>query len=258
MKVSLNPRKSVEENAAEYFERSKKAKRKIEGAKKALEETRKKLSRIDELIKKEQEIQDRPERKKEWYEKFRWFYTSDDMLFIAGRDATTNEIIVKKHTEKNDLVFHSEMAGSPFGALKTEGRIPGEKAVRECSQFIACYSKAWKGGSTITDVFYVNPDQVTKEAPSGEYIGKGSFMIYGKKNIVTAELKLFIGKTNDGKIMPGPESAVKKHCKEYIQIRQGDEKTSSLAKKLRAILNSDDLDDIIKVIPVGSALMQKR
>jgi len=43
---------------------------------------------------------------KEWYEKFRWFISSDDFLILGGRDATSNEIVIKKHTEKNDLVFH--------------------------------------------------------------------------------------------------------------------------------------------------------
>ena len=254
MKLTLNPRKSLEENAGIYFDKSKKAKKKIEGAKKALEESRKKLTKIDELIKEEEQREEKVMRKKEWYEKFRWFYTSDDMLFIAGRDATTNEIIIKKHTDKDDLVFHSEMAGSPFGALKTEGKKPTKKTIEECAQFIACYSKAWKTTATIADIFYVSPDQVTKEAPSGEYISKGSFMIYGKKNIVSVDLKLFIGKITDGKIMSGPESAVTKYCKTHIRLIQGDEKTSAIAKKIRAILDADDLDDIIKVIPVGSKL----
>ena len=42
------------------------------------------------------------ERKKsrEWFEKFHWFYTSEGFLCIGGRDSTSNEIIIKKHTDK--------------------------------------------------------------------------------------------------------------------------------------------------------------
>ena len=29
---------------------------------------------------------------KEWYEKFRWFYSSEGFLCIGGRDSTTNDI----------------------------------------------------------------------------------------------------------------------------------------------------------------------
>jgi len=45
---------------------------------------------------------------------------------------------------------------------------------------------------------------VSKKAPSGEYISKGSFMVYGKKNIIKTELKLGIG-FKGGAILPGPE-----------------------------------------------------
>lgn len=249
MRITLYYKKSLEENASMYFEKAKKAKKKIEGAKKALEQSKKKLTEIKEII--IEKKKKKPKRKQEWYEKFRWFITSEELLCIAGRDATSNEIVIKKHTDKQDLVFHSDIAGSPFGVLKGK---PTEKSLNEASQFIASYSRAWKTGITITDVFYVKPDQVTKEVPSGEYISKGSFMIYGKKSYLRPELKLFIGKMKDGKIMSGPEEAVKKHCDKYVEVIQGNEKTSSIAKKIKSILDADDLDELIRVIPPGSKL----
>ena len=251
MRLTLYIKKSVQENAAIYFEQSKIAKKKLVGAKKALEFTKLRLEKFDEPRKKQQI---KIKRKLEWFEKFRWFYTSENLLFIAGRDATTNEVIIKKHMGKNDLVFHSDFAGSPFGVLK-EGNTSSEISLKECAGFIGSYSKAWKTSVTIADVFYVLPDQVTKEAPSGEYISKGSFMIYGKKNILEAELKLFIGKMIDGKVMSGPLSAVKRLCEKYVQIIQGDEKTSETAKKIKQKIEADDLDDVLKVIPVGSKLI---
>ena len=45
-------------------------------------------------------------RKKLWYERFRWFITSDGLLAIGGKDATSNDILIKRHTEENDLIFH--------------------------------------------------------------------------------------------------------------------------------------------------------
>lgn len=258
MKITLDLTKSVEENAAVYFEQAKKAKKKRIGAKEALEETKKKLAKIEDLIKKEELIEKekaKPKRKKTWYEKFRWFYTSEGFLVIVGRDATTNEIIIKKHTDKDDIVFHSELPSSPFGVIKTEGKKPGKESIEETAQFVGVYSKAWKSGRTVADIFYVKPEQVTKEAPSGEFIGKGSFMIYGKKTILAVVLKLFIGKMDDGKIMSGSLNAVKKHCKEFVEIIQGRDKTSQIAKQIKAKLQSSDLDDIIKVIPVGSKLV---
>jgi predicted ribosome quality control (RQC) complex YloA/Tae2 family protein len=257
MKISLDLTKSVEKNAEVYYKKAKKSKKKLDGAEKALLFSKDKLIKIEKgMVKQEKKIQQqrKPKRKKVWFEKFRWFYTSEGFHVIAGRDATTNEIIIKKHTDKEDIVFHSELPGSPFAVIKTEGKKPGKISLEEVAQFTACYSKAWKSGRGLADIFYVTPDQVTKTTKSGEYIGKGSFMVYGKKEFITPELKLFIGKMDNGMVMSGPETAVKEHCKKYLEIIQGKEKTSAIAKKIKAKLDIDDLDDIIKVIPVGSKL----
>ena len=127
MRVSLDFTKSVEENAASYFEKAKKAKKKIDGAGKALEISQHKMNKLllkrdDEKIA-EQDAEEKEklkvDRKKEWYEKFRWFYSSEEFLVIGGRDATTNEIIIKKNTDADDVVFHTDMAGSPFFVVKS-------------------------------------------------------------------------------------------------------------------------------------------
>ncbi len=256
MRIKLNLEKSLEENASDYFEKAKKARQKAQRAEEARENTKKRLENLEKEIKriKDREVKRKKPRKKEWFEKFRWFLTSDDMLVVGGRDATSNEIVVKKHTDKHDLVFHTELPGSPFMILKTEGNKPSEQSIKETAIFTADYSKAWKAGRTTADIFYVNPDQVTKEAPSGEHIGKGSFMIYGKKTILHPVLELFIGKMDDEKIMTGPKSAVEKHCKKFIEIIPGREKTSAVAKKVRKLLDADDLDELIRKIPPGSQL----
>jgi predicted ribosome quality control (RQC) complex YloA/Tae2 family protein len=253
MKITLEISKSPEQNASEYFSKAKIIKKKLEGARTALAESERKLQNLEVEESKKQERAKKQVRKHEWYEKFRWLLTSDNLLLIAGRDATTNELIIKKHTDKEDILFHTEMAGSPFGVLKT-GSTASDLSKKEAAEFIAAYSKAWKIGRTVMDVFYVNPDQVTKEAPSGEYITKGSFMIYGKKTILTVDIELFIGRMADGRIMAGPRSAVEKHCKNFVQVVQGKDKISSVAKKIRKKLDADDLDEIVRLIPQGSAI----
>jgi len=52
-KLVLDLRKSVDENASDYFEKAKKIKRKIEGAEKALNENLKKLDELN--VKKERD-----------------------------------------------------------------------------------------------------------------------------------------------------------------------------------------------------------
>lgn len=261
MKILLHVDKSVEENAAIYFDKSKKLRKKLEGAKKALQEHKKKLAQLekkrDKELEKKQEEQRLRSRKKEWYEKFRWFFTSEDFLVLGGRDATSNEIVIKKHTEKGDFVFHTDMAGSPFFVLKAEGKKPGKKSINEVADATCTFSKAWKNGLSTTPVFYVNPDQVSKKAKAGEYLQKGAFMIYGETTYVDNEANLAVGITKEGAIMAGPLSAIKKHCVKSVPLSQGDEKTSNIAKKLQRKLEGGTLDEIIRVLPAGGCKVRK-
>ena len=59
---------------------------------------------------------------KQWYEKFRWFTTSDGFLVVAGKDTVSNEVLIKKYTKQEDVVFHAEITGSPFVVIKAEGK----------------------------------------------------------------------------------------------------------------------------------------
>jgi predicted ribosome quality control (RQC) complex YloA/Tae2 family protein len=118
---SLNLRKSVQDNANKYYLRSKKAEKKLRGAEKKIEETKAKIEEAKENVAETNKSQ-KPlskRRKREWYEKFRWFYSSDGLLVLGGRDATTNEILIKKHMEPGDIVFHAEIVGAPKKAHGT-------------------------------------------------------------------------------------------------------------------------------------------
>ena len=71
MEIELELNKSLEENAGTYFDLAKKAKRKLEGAKKALVESKRKLGLLqkEESSFMEKEIQklEKKEKKREWY-----------------------------------------------------------------------------------------------------------------------------------------------------------------------------------------------
>jgi predicted ribosome quality control (RQC) complex YloA/Tae2 family protein len=259
MEIEFDLKKSVDENAGTYFNLAKKAKKKLEGANKAIKDSQKKLGQLqkqeDKFWQEEEKKQEKKERKKEWYEKFHWFTSSEDFLCIGGKDATSNEIIVKKHMDKEDLVFHTEMAGSPFFIIKN-GQEAKEITIEETAQAVAVYSKAWKLGHTSADVFYVKPEQVTKEAQSGEYMSKGSFMVRGKTTYLHPKVNYAIGLLND-EIIGGPITAIKKKTANFVIVIPGREKKSSSAKKIRSRLKGGDLDDIIKFLPAGGAEVKK-
>ena len=257
----LDLTKNIDENAAVYFEKAKKIKKKIEGAEKALRENLKKLSELEgkkeKIILEKSKQEKLKERKQEWYEKFRWFISSEGFLVIGGRDATSNEIVVKKHTEPDDLVFHTDMAGSPFFVVKSDGREIGEKTKEETADATCTFSRAWKLGLQTSSVFYVKPEHVSKKTKAGEYMGKGAFMIYGKTNYISNKVNLAVGVTDNQQIMAAPLEAVKANCKKYIVLEQGNEKASAVAKYIKHKINGS-IDEIIRALPSGGVKIKKQ
>ena len=261
MRLVLDLIKNIDENAAAYFEKAKKVKKKIEGAEEALNQSLKRLRELE--LKEEKAILEKSsaaklkERKQEWYEKFRWFISSEGFLVIGGRDATSNEIVVKKHAQPNDLIFHTDMAGSPFFVVKGDGKPVGEKTKEEAADATVTFSKAWKLGMQTSPVFYVNPEQASKKTKAGEYMGKGAFMIYGKTNYINNKLNLAVGTTKQGQVMAGPLDAIKAHCDKYVVLEQGDEKSSSIAKYIRHKIGSL-IDEIIRALPSGEFRVKRQ
>ena len=260
---------SASENANLLFEQAKKLESKIEGAEKSIADTQDKIyefsMRKEELtsVKEAEKPREITRKKEEWYHAFRWFKTSKGHLVVAGRDATQNEILIKKHLEVSDLVFHADVYGSPFAVLK-DGRTAEKEELEQTAHFVASYSSAWKT-KIPCDVYYVSPSQVSKQAPSGEYIARGAFMIYGKKNYFRSLLLgisvgiTIINETAD--IVAGPESALKAYCKSLVNIVPGDEKPSDTAKNILRflkykegdIISNFKADDIIKLLPAGTS-----
>lgn len=253
MKVKLDIKKTVAQNAQDYFEKAKKSRKKLKGAIIALEEAKKLLVKAneesDEKIQAHVQKVSKVTRKKEWFEKFRWFYTSKGHLVVGGRDATTNEIVIKKHVDSNDIVFHTDMAGSPFFVIKLGDDEVDPIELEEVANATITFSRAFKLGLTTTNVFWVTPSQVSKEANVGEFLPKGAFMIRGKTNYVPCQIDCVIGDC-ESVIECGPSNALKNRCEKTIKIIQGKKKPSEVAKFVRAKLGGE-LDEIIRLLPSG-------
>ena len=270
MVFPLNLRRSAQTNGADYYAKAKRAQRKLKGTEQAIQETR---SRIEELQKrwiiKMEETRKPPIKKpkKAWYEKFRWFYSSDDFLVVGGRDATTNEILIKKHMEDHDVVFHADILGAPFVLIKTEGKTPSEQTTWESAEFAASYSRAWKKSLGAVDVYWFSPQQISKSPPPGQRLRKGAFMIHGSKNYIrNVPLGLAIGvltKEEELIVVGGPLGAISKHTNTYVKIVPGEQSSGKLAKQIRQLLAEKvsgslrkkvleiPLDEIQKFIPSG-------
>ncbi len=249
--------KTIPENAEIYYEQSKKAKEKLEGAKKALKNTKKKIKSLKEGEILEKEVEVKKRRKREWYEKFRWCFSSDNHLILGGKDTKTNEMLVKNYMESTDLYLHADIHGAPHVIIK-DGQEASENTVDEAAIFAVSFSKGWKEKIAGLDVYWVYPEQVTKSPPAGEYLPTGAFFIEGEKNFLTKmPLSLAIGKYKD-KVMCGPPSAVKKHCENYVEISQGGKRKEALAKQISEAIDHHNLDEIIQVLPSGRSRIKKK
>jgi predicted ribosome quality control (RQC) complex YloA/Tae2 family protein len=257
MRIEIDLNKSVESNASDYYERIKHQKKKLEGTKKAIVNTQLKLKKVIEDKNKALESL-KPKKEtisREWYEKFRWFISSEGFLVLGGRDATSNEILIKKHTEQNDIIFHTDMVGSPFFVVKTENNAPGRPTITEAADATITFSRAFKLGLSTNKVFMAKPEQLTKEAKAGEFVPKGGFVTKGKLEYIDNKINLAVGNYN-GKIMAGPIESVKTYCKSYVQLEQGKEKPAKVSKTIHHSINGD-IDEIVRVLPAGTFKIKK-
>lgn len=261
IRILIDSKNPIPENAEVYYEKAKKAKRKIKGVLIAIEKTKKELEKVEK--KKEFAMerimvpQKRVKKELKWYEKLRWFISSDDFLVIGGRDAHTNEIVVKKHMETNDIYIHSDIHGAPSVIIKSEGREIPESTIQEAAEFGATFSSAWAKGFSSQDVYWVNPDQVSKTPQSGEFVAKGAFIIRGSRNYVRgANVMVAVGIVDyqGQRVMAGPVESLKKHSDKYVVIKPGYNKKESMAREILKRIDEEKiltLDDIIRVLPSG-------
>lgn len=234
----VDPKKPVVANANIYFERAKRAKKKIKGLKKAMKELYKKRVKVKEK---------KPEKKKrEWYDKFRWFESTDGFLVVAGKDARTNEQLIRKYMKPKDLVFHTDITGSPFVLIKNpENKKIPPQTILEAAEFCGSYSKAWKVGIAAVDVYYIRPDQVKKKGG----LPTGSFMIYGKREWVRRiPVKVAIA-VEGNEICYGPEDMVKKKTSKYVVVVPGDTPAHEIRKEIRKRLKTKV--EVERIIPYG-------
>ncbi len=239
--VELDIKLSVTQNSQVYYDKSKKLSSKIKGALLAIETT-KKITGKEEAPRTRQKL---PIQKQKWYEQFRWFFSSDGFLVIGGRDAESNENIVKKYLEKRDIFFHAHVSGSPAVVIKTGGKEVPETTLAEVAQFTVSYSGIWKSGQVSGDCYWVLPEQVSKTPESGEYVAKGAFVIRGKRNYykdVRLSAAIGIILNEEKRLIGGPVSAVRGKAQFVIEIEPGEFNQNDLSKKIYRILG-DKFED---------------
>ena len=251
--VTLDYTVGIDENANRLYSQSKELREKAAGAKGALEETQKAMvKREAKGAKAAQEARDRMQpTKRFWFETYKWFITSNGRLVLGGRDAKSNDQVVKKHLGDRERYAHADSHGAPSIVLK-EGADATVEEMREVCQFALCHSKAWNAGAAEGTAYWVLPDQVSKRPEAGEFAPRGAFIIRGKRNyehhlpleMVIAEVLV----DNSRKITCAPRESVSSEKMVVIipgKMPRG--KTSAMLAKAFGVPE----EEISRIIPPG-------
>ena len=260
--VPLDAEMGVEKNADRLYTEAKRIEEKKEGALAAIEDTREDLEEVKQRKEEWQAEPDEDEgdederedvdwlsrqsipvrQQEQWYERFRWFRTSDGFLVIGGRNADQNEELVQKYLEGNDLFFHAQAHGGPVTVLKTSDPsepsrdvdVP-ERSKREAAQFAVSYSSVWKDSRFAGDAYMVTPDQVSKTPESGEYLEKGGFAVRGDREYfrdVEVGVAVGIACEPHTRVLGGPPEAIVPQVETHIEVEPGRYAQNDIAKRI--------------------------
>ncbi|KAJ4133188.1 hypothetical protein NW754_015997 [Fusarium falciforme] len=201
LSVEINLGLSPWSNAREYFDQRKSAAVKEEKtqqqASRALKNAEQKITQDLKKGLKQEKALLQPIRKQLWFEKFIWFISSDGYLVIGGKDAQQNEMVYKRYLRKGDVYCHADLHGASSVIIKNNPKTPDAPippaTLSQAGSLAVCSSDAWDSKAGMS-AWWVNADQVSKSAPTGEFLPTGSFMVRGKKNFLPpAQLLLGLG-----------------------------------------------------------------
>ena len=258
-RVTIYVHESLDANIGRYFDVVKKLRRKIAGAKAAMERP---VAPVKKMRARS------PVMKKRWFNRFRWFTTSDGILVLGGKDASQNEELVKKYMEGGDRFVHADVHGASVVIVKGS-----TTRMDEVAQFAASYSGAWRSGHATADVYAATPSQVSKTPESGEYVSRGSFVVRGEREYfrdVPLACAIGLMQAPELAVIGGPPSAVAKKTELFVVLKPGTFEPNDTAKKvlrtlrdrageeeaksLKAVLNTDQIAAFVP--PGGSDIVE--
>lgn len=195
-----------------------------------------------------------------WFDAYRWTISSEGFLILGGRDARTNDQLVKKHLKEGDRYAHADVHGAPSTVIK-DGARASDVTLREACEFALAYSKAWSAGLAGGSAYWVLPEQVSKQAESGEFLPRGAFVIRGKRNYIhDLPVRVAIGEVEvEGhrKIMGGPVTAVAARSGRYAVLVPGKGDREAITRKLASVF-AVPIEEIGRAMPPGSVEVAER
>ncbi|WPH00092.1 Hypothetical protein R9X50_00291500 [Acrodontium crateriforme] len=189
--VDIDLTASAWSNARQYYDQKRtaavKQEKTAQASEKALKSTEVKvMADLRKGLKQEKEVL-RPVRRQHWFEKFVYFISSDGYLVLAGKDAPQNDLLYRRYLKKGDVYVHADLHGAASVIIKNNPATPEAPipptTLGQAGHLAVCTSSAWDSKAGMS-AWWVNAEQVSKTAPTGEYLATGGFVIRGKKNFL--------------------------------------------------------------------------
>jgi predicted ribosome quality control (RQC) complex YloA/Tae2 family protein len=218
LSIDIDVFKSAAANATSYYDQGKAARGKTEKTVAAASVALKKAEKQADAVAQRQIAAASAlraihvARKPAWYERFYWFITTEGLVVVGGRNAQDNEQLVKRYLRPQDAYIHADVFGAATVVLRNQSTDPVAAdqlpplSLEQAGAFCVCLSSAWASNAP-SSAWWVHASQVSKTAPTGEYLSTGSFMIRGKKNLLPP-VRLELGYALLFKV---DESCVKNH-----------------------------------------------
>ena len=280
--VMLELDATVHQNAQRYFESARKQKNKTSGAVEALAETERKLKRARKSEAKQKasgKLNRLKRSKRMWFEQHRWGMIEGGHLLVGGKDAKGNDSVVKKHLANEDMYLHADLHGAPSCSLRSsqgfalEERRPAhlppdipayrlvdkledtaltKDKLQQAAVLALSWSRAWNGGGAHGTVYSVKPAQVSKSAQTGEFVGKGAFVIRGQRTwYKDMDVRIGIGiiaVNGVPMVVSGTPAHILSVCQRYAILSPGLTKKDQLANKIYRTTGLST-DDLLSVLP---------
>ena len=180
--------------------------------------------------------------------KYRWFYTSNDRLVLAGKSSTSNDSLLKelKKHKKQYLILHTKNPGSPFSAIIEKPERVSEQDIKEAAIFTACFSQDWKKNKRTSniDLFYIS------DTKKSIFLKPGTWRVKRKIREIKSKLALVLTSQN-GKLRSVPEETIK-NSERLAKVLPGDKtKEESLEIIKKKLKNKFKNEEILSALPPG-------
>ncbi len=121
-----------------------------------------------------------------------WWFIFNEIIITVGKSADDNETLLN-NMDPSDILIHGNFDKSPWGIIKNPNKIDIPlKVLAYAGDFLVQRSWSWTENFS-NNSYYTYPNKVSKSAPSGEFMGKGSRMVHEKNFLSPANLEMGVG-----------------------------------------------------------------